>query len=73
MTLLPLPFALETAVEHQIVADPEWQRGVLWGTPRPGHPEGQVVHHIEDVLQNVDVFFGNHVLSEDIPCVVQRT
>ena len=66
MTLLPLPFALETAVEHQIVADPEWQRGVLWGTPRPGHPEGQVLHHIQDVLQNVDAFFGSHPQREQL-------
>ena len=26
--------------------------------PRPGHPEGQVVFHIRDVLNNVDRFIG---------------
>lgn len=34
--------------------DPEWQQGVLWGKPRPGHYEGQVMYHIADVLANVD-------------------
>lgn len=51
---LTLPFNLETEVERRIAADPEWQRGVEWGTPRRGHPEGAVKHHIADVLANVD-------------------
>lgn len=51
---LTLPFNLENDVERRIAADPEWQRGVEWGTPRRGHPEGAVKHHIADVLANVD-------------------
>jgi hypothetical protein len=50
-----LPFELETAVEQEIAADPEWRQGVEWGTPREGHPEGAVKHHIADVLRNVDI------------------
>jgi hypothetical protein len=49
-----LPFELETDVERQIAADPEWRQGVEWGKPRRGHPEGAVKHHIADVLANVD-------------------
>jgi hypothetical protein len=49
-----LPFELETDVERQIAADPEWRQGVEWGTPRRGHPEGAVKHHIAHVLANVD-------------------
>ncbi len=46
--------APETDIERSIVADPEWQEGAAWGDPRPGHPEGAVVLHIEEVLANVD-------------------
>ena len=49
-----MPFELEGDVERQIAADPEWRTGVEWGTPRRGHPEGAVKHHIADVLANVD-------------------
>jgi len=44
----------KTELERRIVADPEWQEGAAWGDPRPGHPEGAVAAHIEEVLSNVD-------------------
>jgi hypothetical protein len=53
---MELPFQLETELERKIAADPDWQQGVLWGIPRPGHNEGQVMYHIADVLANVDRF-----------------
>jgi hypothetical protein len=28
------------------------------GDPRPGHPEGAVVHHVAEVLTNVDRYNG---------------
>jgi hypothetical protein len=46
--------APETELETRIVSDPEWQEGAAWGQPRPGHPEGVVGAHIEEVLRNVD-------------------
>lgn len=49
-----LPFALETALERRIAADPEWRAGVEWGMTRRGHPEGAVKFHIAEVLANVD-------------------
>jgi hypothetical protein len=52
-----LPFALETRLERAIAADPAWRAGIAWGSPRPGHPEGQVLFHIRDVLANIDRFF----------------
>jgi hypothetical protein len=57
-----LPFNLETQLELDIVTDPEWQAGLKWGHPRPGHPEGQVLFHIRDVLHNIDWFLrdSNH-------------
>jgi hypothetical protein len=44
----------ETELESKIVSDPEWQEGAAWGDPRPGHPEGTVSAHIEEVLANVE-------------------
>jgi len=51
---LQLPFTLETELEQMIAAVPAWQTGVLWGQPRPGHPEGQVLAHIGDMLDNIE-------------------
>lgn len=44
----------ETELELRIIADPEFQAGLFWGKPRYGHPEGQVINHIPEVLENVD-------------------
>lgn len=44
----------ENLLERQLVADEDWRTGALWGTPRPGHPEGKVLYHIHEVLKNVD-------------------
>jgi HD domain len=49
-----LPFELENDLERRIAADPEWRKGVEWGTARLGHPEGAVKHHIAHVLENVE-------------------
>jgi hypothetical protein len=54
-----LPFELQTDLEEQIAADPQWLQGITWGTPRPGHPEGEVMFHIREVLNNIDQFFGS--------------
>ena len=53
-----LPFELETQLEKDIAADQQWLVGIAWGTARPGHPEGRVVFHIRDVLDNIDRFFS---------------
>lgn len=46
----------ETELEKKIVEDPEFNAGLSWGKPRPGHPEGVVSFHIEEVLSNVDLY-----------------
>lgn len=53
------PFILETPLEQIIAADPAWQAGIEWGHPRPGHPEGKVKYHIQEVLVNIDRFCAN--------------
>lgn len=54
-----LPFEAETELELRIVTDPEFAVGAEWGSPRPGHPEGAVKHHIAEVLANVDRYAGS--------------
>ncbi|MEM1122655.1 MAG: hypothetical protein AAGJ18_19585 [Bacteroidota bacterium] len=44
----------ETDLEARIITDPEFQAGLFWGKPRYGHPEGQIINHIPEVLANVD-------------------
>jgi HD domain len=51
---MQLPFKLETELEEKICADHEWQQGAVWGKPRSGHSEGQVMYHIAEVLANID-------------------
>ena len=44
----------ETALELQLINEPEFRKGLIWGTPRFGHPEGTIVLHINEVLNNID-------------------
>lgn len=44
----------ETDLEAFILAQPEIIRGMAWGTPRFGHPEGAVWRHVVEVLANID-------------------
>ena len=61
-----LPFSLETPLERRIAADPGWRRGVEFGEPRPGHPEGAGKWHIADVLENIDRLHGGSPLRESL-------
>ncbi|MEL6656020.1 MAG: HD domain-containing protein [Bacteroidota bacterium] len=45
---------LETALEHELIQHPLMVEGMLWGTPRYGHPEGEVYKHVQEVLANID-------------------
>lgn len=44
----------ETALEELLLQTPEFNQGLRWGTPRYGHPEGQVIFHIAEVLDNIE-------------------
>ncbi len=44
---------LETELEQELVASPEFQHGLWWGEPRFGHPEGKVALHVREVLDNI--------------------
>lgn len=56
----------ETELERQIINDPEWIQGASWGEPRPGHPEGAVIYHILEVLNNVETLYGDSSLRENL-------
>lgn len=43
-----------TDLERNIAADESYIKGLFWGKPRYGHPEGKVIFHIREVLDNVD-------------------
>ena len=44
----------ENELEFQFLQNPDFQKGLFWGMPRYGHPEGKVVYHIREVLDNID-------------------
>lgn len=44
----------ENELEKTILKDSSFRKGLLWGKPRFGHPEGKIVYHIREVLDNID-------------------
>ncbi len=44
----------ETSLEGQLLQHPDFIRGLLWGVPRYGHPEGEVYKHVREVLENIN-------------------
>lgn len=49
----------ETGIEEAIIASDDFILGVNWGRIRSGHPEGQVIYHIEEVLGNIEKYYAN--------------
>jgi len=43
----------ETTLEEKLLAAPAFRKGLLWGEPRFGHPEGTVAFHVKEVLENI--------------------
>jgi len=41
-------------LEVKIMEDLSWQEGLFYGKPRYGHPEGKIINHIHEVLDNVE-------------------
>lgn len=50
----------ENDQEKAIVADPDFIVGTAYGRPRRGHPEGEVIYHIKEVLANVDKYSNEY-------------
>ena len=47
-------FVPESPLEDRIARDPELRRGLAWGEPRAGHPEGTVGRHVAELLGTLD-------------------
>jgi hypothetical protein len=45
--------APETQLEQQLLVVPRLRRGLAWGRPRPGHPEGRVADHVAAILTGI--------------------
>lgn len=43
----------QTHLEKHLLGVAEFRKGLFWGKPRFGHPEGMVVFHIKEVLDNI--------------------
>lgn len=44
----------ETELEKRIIFSPEFQEAAQWGRVRPGHPEGTIGKHVENILAYLD-------------------
>jgi hypothetical protein len=44
----------ENELELQLIQLPELYRGLLWGEPRFGHPEGKVLLHVLEIYGNIN-------------------
>ena len=49
----------ETKLERELIEDEEFRKGLFWGKPRFGHPEGMVLYHIKEVLENIQQLQAN--------------
>ena len=56
----------ENGIETAIVNDADFIAGAMYGKPRNGHPEGQVIYHIEEVLDNIEKFFPDDEDRDDL-------
>ncbi|MFN0173909.1 MAG: HD domain-containing protein [Saprospiraceae bacterium] len=45
----------ENDLERKLVTLPEFRKGLQWGEPRFGHPEGKVALHVREVLDNIEI------------------
>jgi len=56
----------ENGIETAICDDAEFIKGCMYGRPRPGHPEGQVIYHIKEVLENIEKFYADDEDRQDL-------
>lgn len=56
----------ENGIETAIVSDADFIEGCNYGKPRSGHPEGKVMYHVKEVLENIDEFYGDDPDRSDL-------
>lgn len=53
-------------LETTIISNADFIVGAMYGKPRSGHPEGQVIYHIKEVLANIDKWYSDDDDYEDL-------
>jgi hypothetical protein len=56
----------ENGIESAIVGNADFIAGCNHGKPRSGHPEGQVIYHIQEVLANIDKWYTDDEDRKDL-------
>ncbi|MFQ5729650.1 MAG: hypothetical protein ACE5GN_04755 [Waddliaceae bacterium] len=56
----------ETGLEQALLCDSDWKEGVRFGKPRQGHPEGAVIYHILEILDNINNRYGKSDMREEL-------
>lgn len=56
----------KNSLERSIISDSDFIEGALYGKPRRGHPEGEVIYHIKEVLENIDKYYENDIDYEEL-------
>lgn len=56
----------ENGIETAIISNIDFIEGCGYGKPRSGHPEGKVIYHIKEVLDNIDKWYADDEDREDL-------
>lgn len=51
----------------RVMADERYQRGIRWGMPRRGHPEGTIKAHIDELEENLTLIGPRLTATEQAP------
>ena len=56
----------ENGIDVAIASHVDFIEGCSYGKPRSGHPEGKVIYHVKEVLENIDKFYGEDKDRSDL-------
>ena len=56
----------ENGIEEAIISHDDVILGCNYGKKRPGHPEGKIIYHIKEVLENIEKFYPNDNDREEL-------
>ena len=54
----------ETSIEREFFTQERFVRGLAYGKPRAGHPEGVVAYHVREVLDNVHTYASSSIRTQ---------
>jgi len=57
---------IENVIEKFIIEDASFITGAMHGEARRGHPEGKIIYHIREVLDNIDKYYLNDIDRVDL-------